>query len=90
MISLSYSRISLRDICLKLHLDSEKDAEYIVAKVCFRYFIINKIHDILTYYYFFQAIRDGVIDAIIDHEKGFMKSKVNNISLFSILKILLV
>ncbi|RIA82899.1 proteasome regulatory subunit C-terminal-domain-containing protein [Glomus cerebriforme] len=55
MISLSYSRISLRDICLKLHLDSEKDAEYIVAK----------------------AIRDGVIDAIIDHEKGFMKSKEN-------------
>ncbi|CAG8722189.1 40744_t:CDS:10 [Gigaspora margarita] len=55
MISLSYSRISLRDICLKLHLDSEEDAEYIVAK----------------------AIRDGVIDAIIDHEKGFMKSKEN-------------
>ncbi|CAG8459381.1 52_t:CDS:10 [Ambispora leptoticha] len=53
MISLSYSRIPLRDICLKLHLDSEEDAEYIVAK----------------------AIRDGVIDAIIDHEKGFMKSK---------------
>ncbi|RHZ70257.1 hypothetical protein Glove_273g12 [Diversispora epigaea] len=53
MISLSYSRISLRDICLKLHLDSEEDAEYIVTK----------------------AIRDGVIDATIDHEKGFMKSK---------------
>ena len=33
MISLSYSRISLRDICLKLQLDSEEDAEYIVAKV---------------------------------------------------------
>ncbi|KAF9016876.1 hypothetical protein BDZ89DRAFT_1117896 [Hymenopellis radicata] len=28
-LSLSYSRISLRDICLKLHLDSEEDAEYI-------------------------------------------------------------
>ncbi|KND03500.1 proteasome regulatory particle lid subunit RPN3 [Spizellomyces punctatus DAOM BR117] len=55
MISLSYSRISLRDICLKLQLDSEEDAEYIVAK----------------------AIRDGVIDATIDHEKGFMKSKEN-------------
>ncbi|KAI9104690.1 proteasome regulatory subunit C-terminal-domain-containing protein [Phlyctochytrium arcticum] len=53
MISLSYSRISLRDICLKLQLDSEEDAEYIVAK----------------------AIRDGVIDATIDHEKGYMKSK---------------
>ncbi|CAG8461882.1 8713_t:CDS:10 [Funneliformis caledonium] len=60
MISLSYSRISLRDICLKLHLDSEKDAEYIVSK----------------------AIRDGVIDAIIDHEKGFMKSK-ENVDLYS-------
>lgn len=53
-ISLSYSRISLRDICLKLQLDSEQDAEYIVGK----------------------AIRDGVIDAYIDHESGFMKSNV--------------
>jgi len=53
MISLSYSRISLKDICLKLHLDSEEDAEYIVGK----------------------AIRDGVIDATIDHEQGFMKSR---------------
>ena len=25
-----------------------------------------------------QAIRDGVIDATIDHEKGFMKSKVES------------
>lgn len=32
-ISLSYSRISLKDICLKLQLDTEEDAEYIVAKV---------------------------------------------------------
>ncbi|KAI8883634.1 hypothetical protein K501DRAFT_219032 [Backusella circina FSU 941] len=53
MISLSYSKISLRDICIKLHLDSEEDAEFIVAK----------------------AIRDGVIDASLDHTKGFMKSK---------------
>jgi 26S proteasome regulatory subunit N3 len=53
MISLTYSRISLRDICLKLHLDSEESAEYIVAK----------------------AIRDGVIEATLDHEKGFMQSK---------------
>ncbi|KAI8901206.1 proteasome regulatory subunit C-terminal-domain-containing protein [Globomyces pollinis-pini] len=51
-ISLSYSRISLKDICLKLQLDSEEDAEYIVAK----------------------AIRDGVIDATIDHQNGSMKS----------------
>lgn len=55
MISLSYSKISLRDICLKLHLDSEEDAEFIVSK----------------------AIRDGVIDATLDHNGGFMKSKVN-------------
>ncbi|KAJ1930036.1 26S proteasome non-ATPase regulatory subunit [Tieghemiomyces parasiticus] len=53
MISLSYLRISLRDICIKLHLDSEEDAEYIVSK----------------------AIRDGVIDATIDHERGFVQSK---------------
>lgn len=60
MISLSYARISLKDICLKLHLDSEEDAEYIVSK----------------------AIRDGVIDATIDHENGFMKSK-ENIDIYS-------
>ncbi|KAF9888447.1 26S proteasome non-ATPase regulatory subunit [Aspergillus nanangensis] len=53
MMSLSYSRISLRDICLRLGLDSEESAEYIVAK----------------------AIRDGVIEASLDHENGFMKSK---------------
>ena len=53
MMSLSYSRISLRDICLRLSLDSEESAEYIVAK----------------------AIRDGVIEATLDHEKGYMKSK---------------
>jgi len=60
MISLAYSKISLRDICLKLQLDSEEDAEYIVAK----------------------AIRDGVIDAVIDHENGYMKSK-ENVDLYS-------
>ncbi|ORY87720.1 PCI domain-domain-containing protein, partial [Protomyces lactucae-debilis] len=31
-ISLSYSRISLKDICLKLGLSSEESAEYIVSK----------------------------------------------------------
>jgi len=50
-LSLSYSRISLRDICVKLHLDSEEDAEYIVGK----------------------AIRDGVIEGRIVHEKGWME-----------------
>lgn len=53
MMSLSYTRISLRDICLRLGLDSEESAEYIVAK----------------------AIRDGVIEATLDHENGYMKSK---------------
>ncbi|CEH16824.1 26S proteasome regulatory complex, subunit RPN3/PSMD3 [Ceraceosorus bombacis] len=51
-ISLAYSRISLADITRKLHLESEEDAEYIVAK----------------------AVRDGVIEARVDHERGEMKS----------------
>jgi hypothetical protein len=54
-LSLSYSRISLRDICVKLHLDSEEDAEYIVGK----------------------AIRDGVIDGRVVHEKGWMECGAN-------------
>lgn len=54
MLSLSYSRISLRDICQRLGLESEESAEYIVAK----------------------AIRDGVIEATIDTEKGFMQTKI--------------
>ena len=53
MMSLSYSRISLRDICIRLQLGSEETAEYIVAK----------------------AIRDGVIEATLDRERGYMKSK---------------
>lgn len=53
MLSLSYSKISLRDICLRLGVSSEESAEYIVAK----------------------AIRDGVIEATLDHEQGFMESK---------------
>jgi 26S proteasome regulatory subunit N3 len=53
MLSLSYSRISLRDTCIKLQLDSEEDAEYVVSK----------------------AIRDGVVDALINHEEGYIKSK---------------
>lgn len=53
MLSLSYSRISLRDMCIRLGLESEESAEYIVAK----------------------AIRDGVIEASIDHEKGYMQTK---------------
>ncbi|KAM9905087.1 hypothetical protein OXX69_007308 [Metschnikowia pulcherrima] len=53
IISLSYAKISLKDICIKLHLDSEEATEYIVSK----------------------AIRDGVIEASVDHQHGFMKSK---------------
>jgi len=53
-ITLAYSRISIRDICVKLNLDSEEETEYIVAK----------------------AIRDGVIEATIDHAGGFMQSRV--------------
>lgn len=53
IISLSYSKISLKDICIKLHLDSEEATEYIVSK----------------------AIRDGVIEATVDHQHGFMKLK---------------
>ncbi|OMJ28668.1 putative 26S proteasome regulatory subunit rpn3 [Smittium culicis] len=52
-ICTSYKRLSLREICLKLHLDSEEDAEYIFSK----------------------AINDGVVDATIDHEKGFIQTK---------------
>ncbi|KAK3060187.1 26S proteasome non-ATPase regulatory subunit, partial [Teratosphaeriaceae sp. CCFEE 6253] len=32
MLSLSYSRISLRDICVRLNIPSEEGAEYITAK----------------------------------------------------------
>lgn len=52
-LSLAYSRIPLQEICKKLRLDSEEEAEYICAK----------------------AIRDGVIEASLDHEKGYMKSR---------------
>jgi len=52
-LSLAYSRIPLQEICKKLHLDSEEEAEYVCAK----------------------AIRDGVIEASLEHEKGYMKSK---------------
>lgn len=44
----AYSRISIRDVCVKLSMDNPADAEYILAK----------------------AIRDGVIDAVLDNERG--------------------
>jgi 26S proteasome regulatory subunit N3 len=54
-INTSYSRISFKDICTKLHLENEQDVEYIVAK----------------------AIRDNIIDATIDHQKGYLQSNEN-------------
>ncbi|XP_061364843.1 probable 26S proteasome non-ATPase regulatory subunit 3 [Gastrolobium bilobum] len=55
-INISYSRISLADVALKLRLNSASpvsDAESIIAK----------------------AIRDGAIDATLDHANGWMVSK---------------
>lgn len=51
-LSLSYSRISLGDICRRLGLESEHSTEYIVAK----------------------AIGDGVIEASINRELGYMET----------------
>ena len=53
LMSLSYSKISLGDICRRLSLDSEQSAEFVVAK----------------------AIRDGVIEASLDHDHGVMISR---------------
>lgn len=52
IISLTYKRISLKDICLKLRLDSEQTAEYMVSR----------------------AIRDGVIEATINHEQSYIET----------------
>lgn len=52
-INLSYSRISLQDICTKLGLETTQDAAGVVAK----------------------AVVDGVIDATIDYDQQFLKSK---------------
>merc|ERR1719291_664282 len=52
-INLSYSRISLQDVCNKLGLESPQDAAGVVAK----------------------AVVDGVIDATIDYDQQFLKSK---------------
>ncbi|KAL3229762.1 26S proteasome regulatory subunit RPN3 [Nakaseomyces bracarensis] len=57
IISLTYKKISLKDICMKLHLESEQTAEYMVSR----------------------AIRDGVIEAKVNHEEGYIEtSEVNN------------
>lgn len=52
MLSSSYSRISLAEICRRLQLESVENTEGVVAK----------------------AIHDGVIDAVVDHEGGFVRS----------------
>ena len=67
-ISLAYSRITFADIATKLLLDSSEDAEHIVAKV-------DQDLRKKKKYFFFQAIRDGVIEAVLDHESGTMQSK---------------
>jgi len=51
-LNVSYSRISLADICSKLGFDSVEATESIVAK----------------------AIRDGVVDGLIDHDAGYLQS----------------
>lgn len=51
-LSLAYSRVPLKVVAHKLGLESEEEAEYVVAK----------------------AVRDGVIDAGLDHEAGCMVS----------------
>lgn len=45
-LNISYSKISLADICKKLSLENTQETEQIVAK----------------------AIRDGVIEAVLDHD----------------------
>lgn len=52
IISLTYKKISLKDICLKLRLDSEQSVEYMVSR----------------------SIRDGVIEAKINHEEGYIET----------------
>jgi len=59
-INLSYSRISMKDICDKLNLENVEDTEFIVTK----------------------AIRDGIIDATINHEGRYIQSK-ENIDIYS-------
>ncbi|CAM9767497.1 unnamed protein product [Chrysoparadoxa australica] len=52
-VNLSYSKISLADVCSKVQLESVASAEFVCAK----------------------AVRDGVIDATINHEEGCMESQ---------------
>jgi len=56
MINISYSRISLADICSKLQFESLEATSCIVAK----------------------AIRDGVVDGIIDYNGAYLQSNETN------------
>lgn len=69
-INLSYSRISLKDVALKLNLDAKSDVEFIIAKVILLNFIIY------LNYLSIKCIRDGVINAKIDHENQHLIMKV--------------
>lgn len=70
-LNVSYSRISFEDIARKLHLESAQDAEFISAKVYYCFSLFLSFSQCL-----YQAIRDGVIDAVLDHENGYLQSKV--------------
>ncbi|CCH61825.1 hypothetical protein TBLA_0F02860 [Henningerozyma blattae CBS 6284] len=52
IISLTYKKISLKDICIKLNLDSEQTVEYMISR----------------------AIRDGVLEAKINHKLGYIET----------------
>ncbi len=71
MISLSYAKISFSDVAQKLQLDSAEDAEYIVAKVNHNDFLQTLSSISIDS----QAIRDGVIEASINHEQGYVQSR---------------
>ncbi len=51
-LNMSYSRISIAEVCKRLDLGTPENAEGVIAK----------------------AIHDKVIDAVIDHEGGFVRS----------------
>jgi 26S proteasome regulatory subunit N3 len=69
-ISISYSRISLTDVAQKLHLPSAAAAEYICAKAIrcgrSRWYWHSRFN--------ISICRDGVIEAKIDHENGWLSS----------------
>lgn len=71
-IWLSYSRISFADIALKLHLDSPEDAEFLCAKVRGG---VRGCSPAVTLRLCPQAIRDGVLEASLNHEAGYMSGK---------------